>query len=197
MNKVTLAVIASVIILILSAIGSYNSLISHDEAVKREWGNLESTLQRRLDLIPNLVQTVKAYSTYESETLQKVVEARANATAVKIDASSLDNPEALQKYQQAQNQLSGSLTKLLAIAENYPDLKASETYRDLLAQLEGTENRINVARQNYNNEVKEYNYALRQFPGSLINKSFLNLTTKDSFAAEAEARTVPKVNFGK
>ena len=197
MNKVTLAVIASVIILILSAIGSYNSLISHDEAVKREWGNLEATLQRRLDLIPNLVQTVKAYSTYESETLQKVVEARANATSVKIDASSLDNPEALQKYQQAQNQLSSSLTKLLAIAENYPDLKASETYRDLLAQLEGTENRINVARQNYNNEVKEYNYALRQFPGSLLNKSFLNLTTKDSFAAEAEARTVPKVNFGK
>ena len=197
MNKVTLAVIASVIILILSAIGSYNSLISHDEAVKREWGNLEATLQRRLDLIPNLVQTVKAYSTYESETLQKVVEARANATSVKIDASSLDNPEALQKYQQAQNQLSSSLTKLLAIAENYPDLKASETYRDLLAQLEGTENRINVDRQNYNNEVKEYNYALRQFPGSLINKSFLNLTTKDSFAAEAEARTVPKVNFGK
>ena len=195
-NKAIMS-IAIIIICIGYVIGSYNNLISHDEAVKQGWGELETTLQRRLDLIPNLVQIVKAYSAYEAETLQKIVEGRANATSIKIDVSSSGGQEALQKYQQIQNQLSGSLNKLIAVAENYPNLKASETYRDLLSQLEGIENRINIARQNYNNEVKEYNYSLRKFPNSLINKLFLNLTEKKFLIADSTAGVVPKIDFNK
>jgi len=197
MNK-TLMIIGSVIaLMLLITVSSYNGIIASDELTKREWGNLQSTLQRRLDLIPNLVQTVKGYTNYEAETLQKIVEARSQATSMKIDSSMLNDPKALEKYMQIQNQLSAGLSRLIAISESYPDLKASDTYRDLMSQLEGTENRINVARQNYNGAVNQFNYTIRKFPASIVNSMFLHLTVKNFFTADAEAEKVVKVDFSK
>jgi len=192
MNRFLLGFASVVALLSFVGFSSYNSIISKDEQARQAWGDLESTLQRRLDLIPNLVQSVKGYSFHESDTLQKVVEARAKATSIKIDS-----PETLQQFQQANNQLSNNLSRLLAVAENYPDLKASESFRDLMTQLEGTENRINVARQNYNNAIADYNFTLRRFPNFLINSYFLNLQAKTTFVADEGAKSAPKVDFGK
>lgn len=173
---------------------AYNGLISKEEAVFSAWSNVESTLQRRADLIPNLVSTVKGYAQHEQETLNQVVEARTKATQP-ISVKDLSNPAAMQQFQNSQAALSGALSRLIAISENYPDLKANQNFLDLQHQLEGTENRINVARERYNDAVRVFNTAIRTLPGKLINDIFLHLEAKEHFKAEEGAREVPKVSF--
>lgn len=171
--------------------GTYNSLVGAEEDVSNAWANVESTYQRRADLIPNLVETVKGASNYERETLEAVVNARARATSITIDAEDLNDPEKLQAYMQAQSQLTGSLGRLLAVAESYPELRGVEAFRDLQVQLEGTENRINVARNRYNEAVRAFNTQTRTFPGMLIP----GFRPKTPFAAEAGSERAPDVNF--
>ena len=173
---------------------AYNMLISREEAVFAAWANVESTLQRRSDLIPNLVSTVKGYAQHEQETLNQVVEARTKATQ-SVSAKDLSNPAAMQQFQNSQATLGNALTRLVAIAENYPDLKANQNFLDLQHQLEGTENRINVARERYNEAVRAFNTAIRTLPGKHLNDRFLHLEAKELFKAEEGAREVPKVSF--
>ncbi|TYO97098.1 LemA protein [Geothermobacter ehrlichii] len=173
----------------------YNEIQKNEEAVIAAWADVEATYQRRADLIPNLVETVKAYAAHEKETLQAVTEARASIGKVSLSPQDLDNPEALRRFQQAQQQLSGALSRLLLVAERYPDLKASQNFRDLQHQLEGTENRINVARQRYNEAVRRFNTSIRVFPNNLTNKFLLHLERKEPFKAEAGAEKAPKVRF--
>lgn len=180
-------------VLILFVWVSYNGLVGKQENVSKAWGNVESDYQRRMDLIPNLVNTVKGYANFEQETLTKVIEARASATQVKIDASNL-TPENIAAFQQAQSGLSSALGRLLAVAENYPDLKANQNFLDLQAQLEGTENRINVSRQRYNDVVNEYNKSRRSFPTVLFS-SLLGFGEKGYFKADAGAEKAPEVKF--
>jgi len=166
-----------------------------EEAVYRAWGNVESTLQRRADLIPNLVASVKGYASHEKETLEAVINARAEATKITLKPGDLSSGQNMEKFQQAQGGLSMALGRLLAVAENYPNLKANENFRDLQTQLEGTENRINVARKNYNEAVERFNSSIRTFPGSLTNSLLLHLDRKEYFKADAGAMTVPAVKF--
>ncbi len=180
--------------LMLSSCG-YNTIQKNEEAVFSAWGDVEATYQRRADLIPNLVETVKAYAAHEKETLTEVTNARAKVGQMNISAAGLNNPAMLQQFQQAQGELSSALSRLLVVAERYPDLKASENFRDLQHQLEGTENRINVARQRYNAAVQEFNTSIRVFPNSMTNSLFLHLERKEAFKADAGAATAPKVNF--
>ncbi|MBN2079969.1 MAG: LemA family protein [Spirochaetes bacterium] len=182
------------VILVTAGCG-YNVMQQQEEEVFRTWGDLESALQRRADLIPNLVQTVKGYARHERETLTAVIDARARATSVKIDAKDLGSAEAVEKFQQAQGEISSALGRLMVVVERYPDLKASQNFRDLMHQLEGTENRINVARVRYNEAVKAFNYSIRSFPYSLTNSLLLHLEKKEYFKAEEGAKTVPEVNF--
>ncbi|HRI77910.1 MAG TPA: LemA family protein [Cyclobacteriaceae bacterium] len=182
-----------VIILVLMAFSSYNGLVTKEEAVGKAWGNVESDYQRRSDLIPNLVNTVKGYANFEKETLTAVIEARASATQVKIDANNL-TPENLAAFQQAQGGLSSALGRLLVVAEQYPDLKANQNFLDLQAQLEGTENRINVSRQRFNDTVNEYNVTRRRFP-AVIFSSLMGFKEKGYFKAEAGAEKAPEVKF--
>ncbi len=180
--------------LLLSGCG-YNSIQKNEEAVFSAWGDVEATYQRRADLIPNLVSTVKAYATHEKETLMAVTNARAKVGQTQISADKLGDPAAMQQFQQAQGALSGALSRLLVVVERYPDLKASENFRDLQHQLEGTENRINVARQRYNSAVKTFNTSIRTFPNNLTNNFLLHLERKEVFKADAGAATAPKVTF--
>lgn len=173
----------------------YNTMQSNEEAVKAAWGDVESAYQRRLDLIPNLVETVKAYAKHERETLTAVTEARSKAGEVKLTPQMLNDPQALTKFQEAQAALGSSLSRLLVVMEKYPALKANDNFRDLQTQLEGTENRINVARQRYNKAVETYNVSLRIFPNNLTNSWLLHLTPKEPFKAEAGAEKAPKVKF--
>ena len=173
----------------------YNSMQEKEEAVYRAWGNVESTLQRRADLIPNLVASVKGYARHEKETLEAVINARAEATKITLKPGDLSSGQNMEKFQQAQGGLSMALGRLLAVAENYPNLKANENFRDLQTQLEGTENRINVARKNYNEAVERFNSSIRTFPGSLTNSLLLHLDRKEYFKADAGAMTVPAVKF--
>lgn len=173
----------------------YNDIQRNEEAVNAAWANVEATYQRRADLIPNLVETVKAYAAHEKETLQAVTEARAKVGQVQLSPQSLNDPAQLQKYQEAQGQLSGALSRLLVVAERYPDLKANQNFLDLQNQLEGTENRINVARQRYNEAVQVFNTSIRTFPGNLTNKWLLHLERKEPFKAEPGAAQAPKVQF--
>jgi len=173
----------------------YNTMQRNEEAVFKAWGDVESNLQRRADLVPNLVEVVKGYAAHEKETLQAVIEARSKATSVKIGPSDLSNAEAMNRMLQAQGELSSALSRLMVIVERYPDLKANQNFLDLQNQLEGTENRINVARQRYNQAVEVFNYSIRRFPNSLTNKLFLNLERKEYFKAETGAKQAPKVNF--
>lgn len=179
---------------ILSGCG-YNSLQMKEEAVFKAWADIESTLQRRADLIPNLVATVKGYAAHEQETLQKVVEARAKATSIQLTPADLGNPAAMQQLQAAQGELSSALSRLMVVVEKYPDLKANQSFLDLQNQLEGTENRINVARQRYNEAVELFNGSIRRFPESLTNNILLHLNKKEYFKADEAARTAPKVSF--
>ncbi len=173
----------------------YNSIQQNDEAVNRAWGDLESQLQRRADLVPNLVATVKGAADFEKGTLTAVIEARAKATSVQLTPEMLSDPEAMNKFQSAQGQLSSSLSRLLVAVERYPDLKANQNFRDLQNQLEGTENRITVARQRYNAAVETFNFSIRQFPNSMTNSLVLKLKAKEYFKADAAARAVPEVKF--
>jgi len=180
-------------ILVLLGFTSYNGLVSKQESVNLAWGNVESDYQRRADLIPNLVNTVKGYANFEKETLTKVIEARASATQVKISADNL-TPDNIAAYQQAQGALSSALGRLLAVAEAYPDLKANQNFLDLQAQLEGTENRINVSRQRFNESVNVYNTSRRTFP-TVVFASLLGFGEKGYFKADAGAEKAPEVTF--
>jgi LemA protein len=173
----------------------YNTMQQNEEAVFSAWGNVESNLQRRADLIPNLVEVVKGYAAHERETLEAVINARAKATSIKISASDLNNPAAMQQLQAAQGELSSALARLMVVVERYPDLKANQNFQDLQNQLEGTENRINVARQRYNQAVETFNFSIRKFPNSLTNKLLLNLERKEYFKAEEGAQRAPEVKF--
>ena len=176
----------------------YNEFQSKDEAVKAAWGEVVNQYQRRADLIPNLVNTVKGYASHEKETLESVTRARAQATSFQITPEVLNDPAAFQKFQQVQGELSSALSRLMAVAENYPQLKADTSFRDLQSQLEGTENRITVARQRYIAAVQEYNVQVRSFPTNLTAMMF-GYETKPSFTVENEKAisTAPKVEFGK
>ena len=186
----------AVIVLLLFASGcGYNQLQGLDEEVKAAWSEVQNQYQRRADLIPNLVATVKGAANFERETLQSVIEARSKATSVNIDANALSNPEAFRRFEQAQNQLSGALSRLLVVVEKYPDLKANQNYRDLQAQLEGTENRITVARKRYIGSVAEYNKGVRFFPTNLTARWLLGLEPRETFSADPAAAKPPEVKF--
>jgi LemA protein len=182
------------IFLLLPSCG-YNSLQALDEEVKASWAEVENQYQRRNDLIPNLVQTVKGYAKHEEQTLEGVIKARAEATQTKIDVSKLSDPSAFSRFEGAQQGLSQALSRLMVVVEKYPDLKANENFRDLQSQLEGTENRIAVARRRYIEKVAEYNKGVRFFPTNLTAKYILHLQTRESFKASEESKTAPKVEF--
>ncbi len=173
----------------------YNEMQAKEEAVFAAWGDVEATYQRRADLVPNLVEVVKGYAKHEHDTLTAVTEARAKVGTVQISKEMLDRPDAVARYQQAQSQLGSALSRLLVVAEQYPNLKANQNFMDLQNQLEGTENRINVARVRYNKAVQEFNVSVRTFPNSLTNSLFLHLTRKEPFKADEGARVAPKVKF--
>jgi LemA protein len=173
----------------------YNAMQQSEERVFKAWGDIEASLQRRADLIPNLVETVKGYASHERETLEAVINARAKATAIKLSADDLSDPAAFERLQQAQGQMSSALSRLLVVAEQYPDLKANENFRDLQNQLEGTENRINVARQRYNQSAEEFNSMIRTFPNSVTNSLMLHLKRKEYIKADEASKAVPKVKF--
>ncbi|MEX8546040.1 MAG: LemA family protein [Mucilaginibacter sp.] len=172
---------------------SYNSIVKKDENVKAAWGAVQSQYQRRADLIPNLVSTVKGAANFEKSTLTAVIEARAKATSIQVDPSKL-TPESIQQFQAAQGQLGSALGKLLAVSEAYPDLKSNANFQSLQTQLEGTENRINVSRLDFNTAVQDYNSSIRTFPANITSKMF-GFTEKGYFAAEAGADKAPKVQF--
>lgn len=172
---------------------TYNGFVSKDERVKTAWSNVETQYQRRADLIPNLVSTVKGYATHEQTTFNEVVEARAKAMSFNISSNDL-SPEKLAEYQQAQSQVGSALGRLIAVAESYPDLKANQNFLELQAQLEGTENRIAVSCKEYNEVVNTYNVAIRRFPANLISGMF-GFDEKARFAASEGAETVPSVQF--
>ena len=192
MKKLLTAILVIVGAMSLSSC-SYNSMVQLDENVKGKWGQVQTQYQRRSDLIPNLVATVKGAADFEKSTLTAVIEARAKATSVQVDPTKL-TPESIQQFQAAQGQLSSALGRLLAVSENYPQLRANESFMGLQAQLEGTENRITVARKDFNDAVQEYNTKIRKFPANLTAKMF-GFTEKGYFQAEAGSDKAPKVQF--
>jgi LemA protein len=183
------------LIVVLSTGCGYNTLQVMEEAVSKAWSDVESNLQRRADLIPNLVATVKGYAAHEKETLEAVIQARAKATSVQLSTKDLSSAQAMQQLLQAQGGLSSALARLMVVVERYPDLKANQNFLDLQNQLEGTENRINVARQRYNQSVEKFNGAIRKFPNSLTNGLLLHLERKEYFKAESGAQQAPKIKF--
>jgi LemA protein len=196
MSKWTRRLSISFFALLLSACG-YNDFQAQDEAVKAAWSEVANQYQRRADLIPNLVNTVKGYAAHEKETLEAVTQARAAATSFQITPEVLENPQAFRQFQQVQGELSTALSRLMAVSENYPQLKADTVFRDLQSQLEGTENRITVARQRYIQAVREYNVLARSFPTNLTAMLF-SYQVKPSFAGDERAvSSPPAVNFGK
>lgn len=194
MKRIVLLALAAIVATVLSGCG-YNILQTKEEVVFKAWADVESTLQRRADLIPNLVETVKGYAKHEQETLQAVIDARSKAGSIQLSPAELSNPAAMQQLQEVQGGLSSALARLLLVVERYPDLKANQNFLDLQNQLEGTENRINVARQRYNAAVSDFNGSIRRFPANLTNKFLLHLERKEYFKAEEGAKAVPKVSF--
>ena len=196
MNK-NLIVLGIVVILLViiggCGVSSYNSIVDMDESVSKSWSNVENQYQRRSDLIPNLVNTVKGYASHEKSTLEEVVAARSKATQMTIDPANL-TPENLQKYQKAQGEIGAALGRLLAITENYPDLKANQNFLELQAQLEGTENRISVERNRFNEASKNYNTYIRKFPRSII-ASIFGFEKRPYFEAEEGTEKAPEVKF--
>lgn len=196
MNTKTITIGAILLIVILLFAGgcsSYNGMVDANQAVSKQWGQVESQYQRRSDLIPNLVSTVKGYAAHESGTLEKVTEARAKAGSITLTADEL-TPENMARFQQAQNELSGALKSLLAVSEAYPDLKANENFLDLQKQLEGTENRIATERMRFNEAVENYNLKVLRFPGNIWAGIF-GFDRKDMFKADEGAQNAPKVSF--
>lgn len=195
MNRLKKTLIATTLAstLLFSGCG-YNTLQAKDEGVIASWSEVQNQYQRRTDLVPNLVNVVKGYAKHEQAVLTEVTQARANVAGLKVDKEVLEDPELFQKFQQAQSQMSGALSRLLAVSENYPDLKANEQFRDLQIQLEGTENRIAVARNRYITTVQDYNTYVRQFPQAMTAK-VIGMKAKPNFAAEAGAEKAPTVSF--
>ena len=193
MKKGTVIIIAIVALLAIWSVASYNGLVSKEENVKKAWSQVENQYQRRSDLIPNLVATVKGYASHESQTLQEVTEARAKATQVTVDTDNL-TPEAMQAYQNAQGQIGAALGRLLMVQERYPDLKANQNFLELQAQLEGTENRISVERKRFNEEAQIYNTSLRRFPQNII-ASITGFTPKPYFESDESSKQAPTVEF--
>jgi len=192
-SKSLIAIIAAVVIIGGWAASGYNSMVAEQEKATTALSNVQSAYQRRADLIPNLVETVKGYASHEKETLEGVVNARSKATQVTLDPENM-TPEKLQEFQKAQGELGAALGRLIAIQENYPDLKANENFRDLQVQLEGTENRINEARNTFNKTVQEYNISIRKFPKTLLAGMF-GFDKMSKFEAEAGAEKAPQVKF--
>jgi len=193
-RRISWLVLVSTFVMLGTGCG-YNDLQKLDEEVKAALSEVDNQYQRRSDLVPNLVETVKGYAKHESETLVNVINARAAATQTKLDVSKLSDAAAVQKYQEAQGQLTQALGKLLVVVEKYPDLKANENFRDLQAQLEGTENRLAVARKRYVDAIKEYNTTVRSFPTNLTAKYLLGLRIREAFTVDAGTRANPKVQF--
>ncbi len=185
--------VALLVVIILWAVSGYNGMVSMDESVQGKWADVETQYQRRADLIPNLVSTVKGYAAHESETLESVVKARSEASSVKVDPENI-TPEKLAEYQKAQSGVSSALGRLMVIVEKYPDLKANQNFLELQSQLEGTENRINVARRDFNEAAKQYNTTIRRFPKNIIAGMF-GFEKKAYFEAEKGAEQAPKVEF--
>ncbi|WP_347464319.1 LemA family protein [Acinetobacter thermotolerans] len=179
--------------LTLSGCG-YNTLQVKDEAVTAAWSEVQNQYQRRADLVPNLVNVVKGYAAHEEQVLTEVTQARANVAGLKVDKEVLENPELFRQYQEAQAQMTSALSRLLAVTENYPDLKANEQFRDLQVQLEGTENRIAVARNRYITTVQDFNSYARQFP-QVMTAKVIGMDPKPNFSADQSAQSVPKVSF--
>ncbi len=192
MRKLLYGIVGFFAVLSMSSCG-YNSMVKLDEKVQSQWGEVQNQYQRRSDLIPNLVSTVKGAANFEQETLTKVIEARAKATSVQVDPTKL-TPETIAKFQSAQGELSQALGRLLVVTENYPQLKANQNFLELQAQLEGTENRINVSRRDFNNAVQEYNSKIRVFPNNLTSGMF-GFEKKGYFQAEAGTQKAPSVDF--
>jgi LemA protein len=190
---IIIAVVAVIFLIIGSIVSMYNKMPTLEEGVNSQWAKVESAYQRRSDLIPNLVNTVKGVANFEQQTLTGVIEARANATSVKIDPTKL-TPEAMQKFQQAQNGLGSALSKLMVVVERYPELKATQNFLELQSQLEGTENRINVERNKFNEEAQKYNSFIRRFPNNMFAGMF-GFQKKAYFEAAAGAEKAPEVKF--
>lgn len=194
MKKIIISLVFVFLVSGLSGCG-YNTMQANEEAVKAAWGDVEASYQRRNDLIPNLVEVVRGYAKHENETLTAVTEARAKVGSMQVSKDMLNNPEALKKFQSAQGEISSALSRLMVVVEKYPDLKANQNFQDLQHQLEGTENRINVARTRYNKAVETFNVSIRTFPNSITNSLLLHLKLKEVFKAEEGADKAPKVKF--
>lgn len=192
-NKTLWIIIAVVLVLFFWVRGVYNSMVTQDESVKTAWSQVENQYQRRLDLIPNLVNTVKGYASHERATLEGVINARANATKTTIDPTNL-NEETMKQFQAAQGELSSALSRLMVVVERYPDLKANQNFMELQAQLEGTENRISVERKRFNEVAQNYNTNIRSFPTNILAGMF-RFQPKAYFAAESGAEKAPTVEF--
>ncbi|WP_173468644.1 LemA family protein [Fibrobacter succinogenes] len=198
MKKALIAVIVIVVILLIivgKGIGTYNNIIALEEGVKAQWAQVENTYQRRFDLIPNLVSTVQGEANFEKSTLTEVMEMRSRmGGTVKLDESLMNDEAALKRFQEMQGTLSGALQRLMAVSENYPDLKSNKSFQELRVQLEGAENRIAVERKRYNETVQAYNTTIRQFPTNIV-AGFAGASPKALFSADAGASTAPKVQF--
>ncbi len=193
MKRIVLALAAVAVVAVLAVMGTYNTLVQKDERVRQAWAQVENVYQRRLDLIPNLVETVKGYAAHEKGTFVEVTEARARA-AGSLSPDAVNDPQKFQKFQESQAALSSALSRLLVVVERYPDLKANENFLSLQAQLEGTENRIAVERARFNEAARDLNTTLRQFPSNIVGR-LLGFTMKPYFQSDAQAHTAPKVQF--
>jgi len=194
MNIKTLIGLGVIALLVFVGIGKYNTLVEQEQTVEQSWAQVENQYQRRADLVPNLVNTVKGAADFEQETLTEVTEARSKASSIQISTDDLNNPQKIQQFQQAQQQLSGALSRMLLTVEKYPELKANQNFRDLQVQLEGTENRISTERQRFNEAVQSYNTNVQQFPNNVFAGIF-GFGQKAYFEADEGAEEVPEVNF--
>jgi len=194
MRRHSVIAVGLVVLFVFSGCG-YNTLQALDEEVKAAWSEVQNQYQRRADLVPNLTSVVKGAAKFEQETLTKVVEARSKATAVQLDAKALSNPEAFRRFEQVQGELSSALARLLVVVERYPELKANQNFRDLQAQLEGTENRIAVARKRYIDKVAEYNKGVRFFPTNLTARFLLGLEVRETFTVDEKLAQPPEVKL--
>lgn len=191
---IILSIVGFFAIIVMWGVGAYNGLVKMNESINGSWANVENVYQRRADLIPNLVETVKGYAKHEAQTLENVVQARANATNISLTPEALNDPQAFNNFQKMQGELSSALSRLMAISENYPDLKANENFLQLQSQLEGSENRISVERRKFNEAVQKFNGKVKSFPTILI-AGFGSFSARPYFEAEKGAEVAPEVKF--